>query len=63
LFGFESPAEARVFVERLANRLRKVAAYIEHEQVRVVDGSEEGQHEAIMQLARGSSATMARFGP
>jgi hypothetical protein len=61
LFAFESAAHARVFVHKLALRLRYVAIFVDGEHVQVIDGSDDGQREAILRLAQSSSATLAAF--
>jgi hypothetical protein len=61
LFAFETPEAARIFVHRLVLSLRHLAIYIAHEHVHVIDGSDEGQREEILKLARSSSATLAAF--
>ena len=61
LFSFDSAERARLFVVRLALRLWRVAIHIDGAVVRVVDGSDEGQGEEILRLAKGSRATHARF--
>jgi hypothetical protein len=56
LFAFETPERARVFVKRLVLTLRHVAVFVDGEHVRVIDGSDDGQAEEIVRLARTSGA-------
>jgi len=61
LFAFDNPANARIFVERLTLNLKHVVIFISGEHVKVIDGSELGQREAILRLARTSGAMHAAF--
>lgn len=56
LFVFDNNDRARRFVRLVASCLNHVIMYIDGEQVHLLDGSEDGQHLAIMRLARGSAA-------
>jgi hypothetical protein len=60
LFVFDSAKRARDFVRLVASCLHNIALLIEDCHVRVVDGSEEGQHQAIIRLARRSAAQHLR---
>lgn len=58
LFAFEDPAHAKRFVERLVLNLKHLAIFRDDVHVSVFDGSDEGQRERILQLARASSAAL-----
>lgn len=59
LFAFDSAANARIFVEKLTLHVRHVAIFVDGAHVRVIDGSEYGQREAILRHARQSGAMHA----
>jgi hypothetical protein len=61
LFTFASHARARLFVERLACNMGDLAICVEGAEVRVVDGSDQGQREAILALAKRCDATAAEI--
>lgn len=59
IFAFDNAARAKIFVERLVLNLKHLAIFRDDIHVSVFDGSDEGQRERIMQLAKMSSATQA----
>ena len=63
LFAFDSAKRAREFVRLVAGCLNHVVMFIEDCHVHVLDGSENGQHQEIVRLARSSAAQHLRVPP
>jgi hypothetical protein len=62
MFVFEDEAAAKLFVSRLAHYLKNVAIFRSDKEVQVIDGSDQGQREEILRLARNSSAGRIMIG-
>jgi hypothetical protein len=59
LFAFDTSADARIFVHKLAHALDHLAIYIEREHVIVLDGGDPPRRREIVRLARKSGIVRA----